>query len=198
MLKHATREAWLEAAVTSLNGPVFAEAGVDCAAVRVRPSVGFPRGSRKAIGQCWDGSLSADTRPHLFISPVLADPVEVLATLAHELTHAVVGTEHKHKGPFGKVARAIGLEGKLTATVAGDALRAKLKAIAEELGDYPHAALVPNDKARKPGSRLRLWVCECEEPVKVRVAKDDFDATCNLCNMNFKPGEAKPEEPQPE
>ncbi len=35
------------------------------------------------------------------------------------------------------------------------------------------------------GSRLRLWECECERPVKVRVASDTFDATCNVCEAPF-------------
>jgi hypothetical protein len=34
------------------------------------------------------------------------------------------------------------------------------------------------------GSRLRLWRCDCG--VKVRVAVDTFDATCNRCRSAFK------------
>lgn len=42
------------------------------------------------------------------------------------------------------------------------------------------------------GSRLRLWVCGCPEGTvgrKVRVASDDWDATCNRCGTRY----AKPE-----
>lgn len=35
------------------------------------------------------------------------------------------------------------------------------------------------------GSRQRLWECGCERPVKVRVASDDFQATCNRCSEPF-------------
>lgn len=36
------------------------------------------------------------------------------------------------------------------------------------------------------GSRLRLFQCECTPaPIKVRVARDEFDCTCNTCNHNF-------------
>lgn len=35
------------------------------------------------------------------------------------------------------------------------------------------------------GSRLRLWECECDKPVKVRVASDDFRATCDVCEQAF-------------
>jgi hypothetical protein len=35
------------------------------------------------------------------------------------------------------------------------------------------------------GSRLRLFECECVPPVKARVARDEFAATCNCCNGAF-------------
>jgi hypothetical protein len=36
------------------------------------------------------------------------------------------------------------------------------------------------------GSRLRLWTCDCQKPVKVRVASDNFRATCDLCGHPFR------------
>jgi len=43
-------------------------------------------------------------------------------------------------------------------------------------------------KSRGPGSgsRQRLWVCAC--PVRVRVASDDFQATCTRCGTAFTRG----------
>lgn len=35
------------------------------------------------------------------------------------------------------------------------------------------------------GSRLRLYHCACSPPVKVRVASDDFQATCRRCGADF-------------
>ena len=35
------------------------------------------------------------------------------------------------------------------------------------------------------GSRLRLFECACATPIKVRVARDEFDCTCNTCNTVF-------------
>jgi hypothetical protein len=38
------------------------------------------------------------------------------------------------------------------------------------------------------GSRLRLWLCGCPEGTvgrKVRVASDDWDATCNRCGVRY-------------
>jgi len=36
------------------------------------------------------------------------------------------------------------------------------------------------------GSRLRLFQCGCERPVKVRIAADTFDATHNVCAKLFQ------------
>ncbi len=41
------------------------------------------------------------------------------------------------------------------------------------------------------GSRLRLWICDCPEGTpgrKVRVASDEWDATCNRCHGNYRRG----------
>lgn len=35
------------------------------------------------------------------------------------------------------------------------------------------------------GSRLRLFECECLPPIKVRVARDEFDCDCNTCHRTF-------------
>jgi uncharacterized paraquat-inducible protein A len=36
---------------------------------------------------------------------------------------------------------------------------------------------------------MRLWECKCERPVKVRVASDEFEATCDRCNAKFERGD---------
>ena len=42
-------------------------------------------------------------------------------------------------------------------------------------------------RGKGSGSRLRLWECDCTpKPVKVRVASDDFRATCDHCGAAFK------------
>lgn len=179
---HGTREAWLIAACRPL-GEIVREAGAACPPVAV--SIGFPRGRGGAstkIGQCWAGSVCADGRPAIFVSPILDDPVRILDVLLHELIHAAVGLEHGHRGRFAAVAKACGLIGKPSATTAGEGLKLRLNAIADALRPLPHAALTVGD-APRAGSRLRLYECEC--PVKVRVASDFFDATCNACGAVF-------------
>jgi hypothetical protein len=173
-----TREAWLRRA-SAIIGP---EVGAPAA---LHVSMGFPKGSagkRKAIGQCWNGRLSADKAPHIFISPELDGAAPVLAVLVHELIHA--GEPNAgHKGAFITKAKAVGLVKPWTATSAGPELAARLETIAAQLGPFPHAPLAVADRGRK-GSRLRLWECAC--PVKVRVASDEFNATCGECDSPFE------------
>ena len=159
--KHTTREAWLTAACGVLQ-PLFGEAGVD-EYPKLRVSCGFPKGARggHTIGQCWDPGVSADGTFELFISPEMVEVDRVLDILAHELVHAVVGIKAGHRGPFKKLATAIGLEGKMTATVASETLKDRLLHLSQRLGPYPHAAMKPGGGVKKQPTRMRK--CECGE-----------------------------------
>lgn len=180
------REVWLQAAASFLMD-YLVEHGLPCVAVRV--SCGWPvRGGvsrrRTVIGQCFAPQTCADGIPQIFISPKLADSLDVLGTLLHELLHASVGCEAKHGRVFSQAARAVGLAGPPTATVVGDALRPFLVAYVEQVGPYPHAAITLKPK-EAVGSRLRLYECACDPPVKVRVASDTFAARCLICEEDF-------------
>lgn len=161
---HATREAWLTAAVTALTPPLTA---LGASVPPVRVSVGFPggRGRKNAvIGQCWAAEAATDKVAQVFISPTIVDPVQVLATLLHELIHAVDGNKSGHKGQFARIARAVGLTGKMTATVPGEVLTASLTAVLDGLGAFPHAALRPGaEGAHKPqGTRMLKVQCPAD------------------------------------
>jgi hypothetical protein len=158
---HVLREAWLHHAA-ELMAPMFAATGSPLPE-KIRISCGFPSARAtsekgKYIGMCYPPSMSADGTVEIMISPVLAEPLGVLATLAHELVHGAVGTECGHKGPFRRVAQAIGLVGPMRATVAGDQFKAAMKPVLEVLGPYPHAVL--NASTRKKQS-TRLLKAEC-------------------------------------
>lgn len=171
-INFTTREEWLAAAVEALR-PYFAEHDAVIPAVRV--SVGFPAGrgrKNQAIGQAWAKEAAADGVAQVFISPVLADAVEVLAVLVHELVHVWDENKSGHRGAFAKLAKALGLEGKMTATVAGEALRDKLALIVMELGDYPHAALTPAlSGVKKQGTRMLKVECAQGSGYLVRMTK---------------------------
>jgi len=186
-----TREGWLDDAVYRIRNDVFFPlvTAIGDVPPPVRVSVGFPSKNalsrrRRTIGQCWRASASSDGIPQILISPLLGDGVEVLATLAHEMIHAL-RPDAGHKKAFQVIAERIGLVAPWTATTAGEGLRARLNAIIEELGPYPHSPLNPSLLTnRRQSTRLRLYECAC--PVKVRVASDDFAATCNVCDHPFE------------
>ncbi len=154
-----TREQWLEAGVRELwlN---FKQAGFELPAVKV--SCSWPGGgsARKRIGECWKREMSKAKVNEIFVSPLIADPVQALDILAHELCHAVDNCEHGHKPPFVKIARAIGLEGKPTATHAGDKLRKDLEQIVKKIGKYPHATL---DLSTRKKQSTRNLKCMCTD-----------------------------------
>jgi hypothetical protein len=164
-MKLDTREQWLNAATDKLR-PLFKQAGYEVPA-NVRTTCGFPHksafASRQRIGECWSDTASEGKVFEIFISPVKADPVEVLDVLAHELVHATVGLAAKHNGPFRKCATAIGLEGKMTSTHAGKELKGRLQDIAEALGPYPHKKLTKSMTNGEKKQTTRLIKCECNE-----------------------------------
>lgn len=159
--KFTTREEWLMAAARALR-PLFDEQGA-AEYPRFRVSCGWPKGGRgKTIGQAWTPSASGDETAEIFISPKLESLVGygVLDTLLHELIHAVVGNEVGHKGPFKKLATAIGLSGKMTATFAEGELETRLLELAAPLGPYPHAELSSLTVTKQTTRMLKL-TCTC-------------------------------------
>jgi len=154
------REVWLNAAMALMISHVFPSSmGVQLKEHKPRQSCAFPKGSRSAIGQCFMRAASADSVNEIFISPEIEDPLHVLAIQAHEAIHAALDSP-RHDSAFGRYARAIGLEGKLTATTAGEKLLAQLKVIAKACGDYPHAKLTVTAK-----DKARQLKAECNSPL---------------------------------
>jgi hypothetical protein len=155
------REAWLLAAIGKMR-PWIAAAGATVPD-KVNASCGFPSkgalsNKQRRIGECWHATSAADGACNLFISPLLSGVVDVGAVLLHEAIHAAVGHKAGHRGPFKRVAVAVGLEGKMTATVPGEALKGRLNGLAAEIGEYPHGAL---SFAGRPKQGTRMLKAEC-------------------------------------
>lgn len=169
------REAWLEKAIKLLQ-PMFTEAELTVPEIRV--SVGWPsRGAlstkNRTIGQCWYGENTGDDIPQIFISPVLDNQAEVLATLVHEILHASLPSGTGHKGAFVKGMKRLGLEGKPTATHAGKDLLEKLEPISNKLGDFPHSKI---SASTGPKQSTRLIKAECQDcGYTVRVTRKWLD-----------------------
>lgn len=106
MTKYDTREQWLESAAEYLYNDFIGNLGDMAKGHSWAVSCGWPSTrsqstKRRRLGECWTHEACADKSTyHIFISPVLDRPAEVLATLLHELIHAICGTVVGHKGPF--------------------------------------------------------------------------------------------------
>ena len=170
MTQTQTREQWLSQATTELRS-LFKQHGVDLPH-EVRSSCGFPSKSalsakNRRSGECWSARASADSHAEIFISPTISDSMRVLDILAHELVHACHPNDG-HGSKFGKTARAIGLEGKLTATTAGESFKRWAEPVLARLGVYPHADLIPSNAQKKQTTRLLKCVCrDCGYTVRV-------------------------------
>lgn len=167
--------------------------------VRNRRNLGHYCLRRNGLGVRWNVNLN----------PIhLGRPVyEVLATLLHELAHAwqyergtggkpphhnrefvekceamgIPTNAHghylgvRHGSPFHDYCTAHGVAFPPASDVAGD----------DQEGARPEP-LLPEPPAKPKGSKLRKWICSCEDPVPVRVARADFDATCNRCGEAYR------------
>lgn len=125
-----------------------------------RVSIGFPSGrtSRKTLAVCLASHVSADGTNEIFVTPAIDDSPRILDALAHELIHAVDDCKSGHRGPFARIARAIGLVGPLTHTTAGETLTAQLAEYVNLLGPIPHARV---DLAARPKAGTRMIKCQC-------------------------------------
>ena len=165
-------------------------------------SVGFPKGSRKAIGQHWmnydnDGQFIDH---QIFINPVIDDSIKAIDILIHELCHAIQ-TANKpdakaHGSEFIELAKAIGLErgtiikkGKevksYTATHANHSLKGQIKSwVQNELGEYPHEQLHERS-IPKQGTRLLKAFCPQGDggkgEYKVRITNGVADMGLPIC-----------------
>ena len=133
--KFKTREQWLEAAVKEISKSIFAPKNIEVPAVRV--SVGWPGGRGKkqgVVGQCFASFSATDNVAQIFVSPAVDKTLNVLATLTHELVHAVDDCKSGHKKDFIKIAREIGFEAEWTSSEnRTGALTKKLRAVAEKI-----------------------------------------------------------------
>jgi len=169
-MQHENREAWLNY-VAGRMGPWFEGLGSPLPG-HVRIAIGFTstgkRGNR--IGECWDNGCSEDGHFEVFIRPDLAEsadmmPLQVAAILAHELVHAAVGIPAGHGKLFRKVAKGIGLAGKMTATVPGPQFEASIAPILDDAGPLPHARLnTKNGETTGPKKQgTRQIKCHCSQ-----------------------------------
>lgn len=156
-----TREEWLMEACFAIQGWMQEATGAEQPYVFV--SVGFTGiGGRcqldKVLGSCWVAEYELDSKPHVFISPVVAGKpyadYGVLHVLTHELCHAAARTNDHSRG-FKMFAQAIGLcaPWRTTPTVTAE-LRSRFYGLADRLGEWTHEPLKAGSVPRKRGELL--------------------------------------------
>lgn len=182
------REAWLSDAVELMRRRLFPEHGFSLPD-EVRISVGFPHGKRGGrIGECWAPEASKDGVGEIFIHPILDDPIRVLDVIAHECVHVI---NHKvgqsgHGKVFSTIAKVIGLEGKMTATIAGERLTGILKEYSTVLGVFPHRALTPGVGVKRQGTRLLKGLCPgCGYVIRLTAKWSDLGLPTCICGEEF-------------
>lgn len=156
----------------------------------VKYSVSFAPNTRigsKRLGTCSARSVSKSGHNEIFISPELdgSQSVRILDVLVHELIHAYDDIQNGHKGRFKAIALAVGLEGKMTATTANEALTEILTGYVDLLGPIPHAELNYSQMIKKQTSRhIKVECTECD--FKFRTSRKLIDQfthnTCLVCN----------------
>lgn len=189
------REEWLTQLAQMYIKPLFVDQDAEWP-MNYRVSIGFPKGRGRgahAIGQCWPTQMSADKTFELFISPEL-DPTRAADVLVHELIHASVGLKAGHTGAFRKLAKAIGLEGKMTATVAGEALAKRIAGWIGKMPAFPGATLSPaaagagKSKEKGPGSRLVKCHCpDCGYTIRTTAKWIDIGLPICPCGEDMVP-----------
>lgn len=175
VLKFETREAWLIGAIEAL-AVLWEDFTEDVSIPEIRVSVGFPGSqARIRIGECWPGESTEDGVTAIFISPILSDPIQVLSTLTHEIVHAILGKGKGHRKEFIALAKHAGLLPKWTSTSPSLTLTARLEAILDDLGAWPHSALNAQAVADKKQSTRMLLVKCVESDYKVRMTSKWID-----------------------
>jgi hypothetical protein len=193
------RARYLEAAYDAIRRQLLPEAP---AREQVALAFSFPtKGTASGhgggvIGQCiykgLEGSASGECMMIVVHPSQWAEDVAVLAVLAHEMAHAATpGAGHGR--PFVELVRRIGLDGKPTATVPGEAFKQAVEAMRPTLPAFPAGSLTIVGR-KVAGTRMRLFECACR--IKVRAARDELPWVCDECGEQpqLKQGSKAPRE----
>jgi hypothetical protein len=187
------RVRWLEVAYERLREAKVPEAPPlsEVALAYSFPTRGAASGTSSSVLGQWiggkvDGSPNGEQQLIVVHPRLWKEPAEVLGTLAHEMCHAATPGDG-HGARFAALARRVGLEGKPTCAGAGAEFRRWVDSeyAGKTLPPFP-AGAVAIHKRKVQGTRMRLYECACEPPVKVRCARDDLHAECQECGELFE------------
>lgn len=157
------RQEWVEKALLALRTH-FSNKGYTVPN-NIRITIGWPKGGRKRIGECFFTEGSFDQHFEIFISPELGKGSvhgshPVMEVMTHEICHTIAGYKAGHNKPFKVIATAVGLEGKMTSTVPGPIMLELIKSFEELNGPYPAGAL---NRSMLKKKKTYMIKCECQE-----------------------------------
>lgn len=192
------REAWLNSAI-DLMAPDFKAAGLKLPRKKIHISVGptqarYYHTATGNIGVTWHEAGEKGVL-HIFISPVLTDSIEVLATICHELIHCCFPPDTNHKKPFAEACKKLGLTPPWYATDVSPELEQRyVDMFLPVLGEYQQP-MFDTSTSPQPGSRLLKASCpECGYIIRLtkKWAEQGLPA-CPLCDSIQLQLEVKPE-----
>jgi len=170
-----------------------------------------PDGTRGVTYYARWGTAPGTAVPFVAINALHQESVVQLAgTILHELGHVLAGHAAGHGAAWAVACNRLGLRRMRAAGTCytwahfDPDVRDAIVRLPRPVDGTPLPLMAPAGTAFKlkpcsagvgtrggksrgvgSGSRLKLWECECIPPMKVRVARPDFDATCNCCNGPF-------------
>ncbi len=181
-------EAWDTDAIDIINRDIFGPLWL-AIPQRLRVRTGTVPGTKgtslKTLGIYVPAHMHADRVPSIYTSPLVGNQVRLLDVLVHEGIHAIRPTAG-HKVEFGKIARAVGLEGKLTATFAGRKLRARLEQISDELGPRPHSPIDVTKRTIQKTYMVKASCPSCDRFVRGTLSQlAALRPMCGPCGMDL-------------
>ena len=188
---HTTREGWLLAATEELR-PYFAKLGY-VLPDKIRLALAFTSTGKRGrmAGECWHSDSSDDRHFEIYIRPDIADPVEVLGILVHELIHTLLPPRVKHGKEFRDIALRVGLQGKMRQTTPTQILTERLQIIAANIGTLPHAKLNFTSAAEAPKKQANKWLkaeCGAACGYSIRITAKWAKEGLPVCPINPKHG----------
>ena len=150
-------------------------------------SAGMNHGTALAHVQYWaqghkKGKHEIRMGAHLGGRKTKESSARIADILLHEMIHTCFPFDG-HKNGFRDLAHAVGLDGRMTATIASPALTERIEnEVVKVLGRYPHEGvqLIPRGKR---GKGSRLIKCECGEcGAIIRMSRKTIDMCYEMLN----------------
>ena len=180
-----TREQWLNESASLILDDIIPSTQAEGLPVPdYRISVAPLKAS--ALAECHNKASSSNGHNEIFVAAHSEDSLSLLGALCHELIHAYDDCKSGHRNFFARTARRIGLEGKLTHTVAGLELAATLQSYIDLLGPIPHDKmnLKPKSKGRN-NNKIKCDACGFQANLSAKWAElVHTGAECPCCESH--------------